>query len=94
MEDQEVMDILRTYIEERILESPGVALEPDTPLLEWGVLNSLSTVQLIGFVRERLGIDVPAEEMVGENFKDLRAIGRLLVRLDGQCARNPGGGCR
>jgi acyl carrier protein len=84
VDDQEILDVLKKYIEERILDSPGVVLELDTPLLEWGVLNSLSTTRLVGFVREHFGIDVPTEEMVGENFKDLRSIGRLLHRLDGQ----------
>jgi acyl carrier protein len=79
---EEVLDILKKYIEERILDSPGVVLEADTPLLEWGILNSLSTTQLVGFVRDHFGMDVPPEEMVGENFRDLASITRLLQRLD------------
>ena len=81
MEDQEVLDILQKYIAERILGSPDVVIEPDTPLLDWGVLNSISTTQLVGFVREHFGIEVPAAQLVGENFKDLRSVSRLLRRL-------------
>lgn len=83
MDDQSILDTLRTYVGEQILQDPSVAIEPETPLLEWGVLNSLSTVQLIGFIREELDIEVPAEEVVGGNFKDLRSITRLLVQLNG-----------
>ena len=82
MDGQEFLDILKKYIEERILDGPGTTLEADTPLLEWGILNSLSTTQLVGFVRDHFGIDVPPEEMVGQNFRDLASITRLLQRLD------------
>lgn len=84
MQDQVILDTLRTYVSERILQDSNVVIEPDTPLLEWGVLNSVSTVQLIGFIRERFQVDVPPEEVVGRNFRDLRSISQLLAQLDGQ----------
>jgi acyl carrier protein len=84
MQDQVILDTLRTYVVERILQDLSVAIEPETPLLEWGILNSISTVQLIGFIREQFQVNVPPEDVVGNNFKDLRSISRLLVQLDGQ----------
>lgn len=82
MQDQVVLDSLRAYVSERILQDPSVTIEPDTPLLEWGILNSISTVQLIGFIREQFQVDVPAEEVAGRNFKDLRSISQLLAQLE------------
>ena len=84
MQDQVILDTLRSYVSERILQDSTVTIEPETPLLEWGILNSVSTVQLIGFIRERFQVDVPPEEVVGSNFKDLRSISQLLAQLDGQ----------
>lgn len=84
MQDQVILDSLRAYVTERILQDPSVTIEPDTPLLEWGILNSISTVQLIGFIRERFQVDVPPEEVAGRNFKDLRSISQLLAQLDGK----------
>jgi acyl carrier protein len=84
MQDQIILDTLRTYVVERILQDSNVAIEPETPLLEWGILNSISTVQLIGFIRERFQVNVPPEDVVGNNFKDLRSISQLLVQLDSQ----------
>ncbi|RCG33322.1 acyl carrier protein [Sphaerisporangium album] len=81
MDESEVADVLRKYLTERILDATDVAIEPDTPLLEWGILNSLTTTRLVGFVREHFGIEIPTEEMVGQNFKDLRSIGRLVAGL-------------
>jgi clorobiocin biosynthesis protein CloN5 len=84
MQGQVILDTLRTYVSERILQDPSVAIEPETPLLEWGILNSISTVQLIGFIREQFQVDVPPEDVVGANFKDLRSISQLLVQLGSQ----------
>jgi acyl carrier protein len=84
MQDQVILDTLRNYVTERILQDSNVTIEPETPLLEWGILNSISTVQLIGFIRERFQVDVPPEDVVGTNFKDLRSISQLLAQLDGQ----------
>lgn len=82
MREQVILDTLRAYVDERILQDPTVTIEPDTPLLEWGILNSVSTVQLIGFIRERFDVVVPPEEVAGRNFRDLRSITRLLAQLD------------
>ena len=84
MQDQLVLESLRSYVTERILQDPSVTIEPDTPLLEWGILNSISTAQLIGFIRERFQVDVPPEEVAGRHFKDLRSIGQLLTQLEGR----------
>jgi acyl carrier protein len=65
-----------------------VEVDPHTPLLEWGILNSLSTTALVVFINERLGVDVPAERMVGRNFRDLDSITRLVLELAAD-AREP-----
>jgi acyl carrier protein len=82
VQDQVIFESLRAYVSERILQDSSVTIEPDTPLLEWGILNSISTLQLIGFIREQFQVDVPPEEVAGRNFKDLRSISQLLAQLD------------
>lgn len=84
MQQQVILDSLRDYVTERILQDSSVMIEPDTPLLEWGILNSISTVQLIGFIREQFQLEVPPEAVAGRNFKDLRSISQLLAQLDDQ----------
>jgi acyl carrier protein len=81
MQDQVIIDALRSYVSEQVLQDTNAKIEPDTPLLEWGILNSISTVQLIGFIREKFAVDVPPEEVVGSNFKDLRSIAQLLSQI-------------
>ncbi|MEU4525700.1 acyl carrier protein [Amycolatopsis sp. NPDC024027] len=81
MEHAEVLGTLTEFIREKVLDSAGMEVAPDTPLLEWGILNSLSTTALVVFINERLGVDVPAERMVGRNFRDLNSVTRLVLEL-------------
>ncbi|NUT97298.1 MAG: acyl carrier protein [Saccharothrix sp.] len=83
MEHGEVLAELTGFIRDKVLDpSAGVEVEPDTPLLEWGILNSLTTTSLVVFIQERFGVDVPAERMVGRNFRDLDSITALVLDLD------------
>lgn len=82
MEHAEVLGTLTEFIREKVLDSAEVEILPDTPLLEWGILNSLSTTGLVVFIGQRFGVDIPAERMVGRNFRDLDSITRLVLELD------------
>lgn len=81
MEDPAILDILKKFIEDQLIDAPGIVIESETPLLEWGILNSLATTKLVAFIREDLGVEVPMEEMVGENFRDLACITRMVSDL-------------
>jgi acyl carrier protein len=77
--------VLRTYLMEEVLDGPAMSLAADTPLLEWGILTSLSTMRLVSFIAKRFEVDVPAYEVTGQNFRDLDSIARLVESL-GQAA--------
>lgn len=58
----------KTAIKEYILDKflPGEdpdELEDDTPLITDGILDSISTVQLVAFLEERFGIEFRAHEI-------------------------------
>jgi acyl carrier protein len=57
--------------------TPG--LDEHTPLLAWGVLDSMSVNVLVSFTSERFGIAVPQSE-TPENLKDLDACVAMLTR--------------
>jgi len=76
---------LRAFIEERNLDGRAT-LSEDTPLLEWGVLDSLGLNELTLFVEERFALSVPAAAITADNFRDLRAIDALLRDLAGEAA--------
>jgi acyl carrier protein len=73
---------LTQYIKEELVE-PEVAREltATTPLLEWGVLDSMKVARLIGYLRDEHGVRVPPASMTGGNFRDLDSIANLAVEL-------------
>ncbi|HEY7485975.1 MAG TPA: acyl carrier protein [Streptosporangiaceae bacterium] len=93
MRQEDVLAAIKNFIEQEVLASAEANLEPDTPLLEWGILNSLNTARMLTFVREEFGINVPADRIVGAHLKNLDSISKLIVELaDDPRARVPGAG--
>lgn len=81
MERSDVLETLKKYIEETIILDAHVSIDPDTPLLDWDILNSISTTRLVAFVWDHYGVEVPPGEMLGANFRNLTAITELVCRL-------------
>jgi medium-chain acyl-[acyl-carrier-protein] hydrolase len=81
MQYPEVLAGLREYVADEVLEGRSEGLEPTTPLLEWGVINSMEIVRLIAFIKTAFAVDVPSEMIMAENFKDLQAITALVLKL-------------
>jgi acyl carrier protein len=71
---------LRGYLTEVHLDGRAT-LAADAPLLEWGIIDSLALVDLIVFVHDRFGIDVPTDEILPANFRDIHHIAERLERL-------------
>jgi acyl carrier protein len=81
MDREDVLGRIRTWIVDRVLEGRDVGLTNDTPLLEWGVINSLELVRLAQFVRETFGVEIPNQRLVAKNFRDLNAVTDLVLEL-------------
>ncbi len=75
------MEPLRTFIEQQHLDGRAV-LTDDTPLLEWGVLDSLALADLTAFIEERFALSVPIEAITPSNFRTLWAIAAMLAELN------------
>lgn len=82
-----IYEKLSGYIKEQFLGDSGVTdLEPDTPLLEWGVLTSMNTSLLLTYIRTELGLTIPPTHITGKNFKSLTAITDMVHELSMQPA--------
>jgi acyl carrier protein len=88
MEHTETVEVIRRFLVDELLEGSATSLTADTPLLEWGVLGSLSTIQLVSFIATRFGVNVPTEGIVGQNFKDINSIAALIAA--NSAAHGPG----
>lgn len=54
----------------------------ETGLIENGILNSLDIVAIITEIDDRLDVQIPAEEILPENFDSVEALWALVQRLD------------
>lgn len=84
---EEIYETIRGYIQEEFLEDSDVTeLEEDTPLLEWGVLNSMNTAVLLAFIRTELGVAVPPTHITGRHFHSIGSVTDLVHGLVAQPA--------
>ena len=70
--------VLMRYIKDELLRGRGENLQVDDDLLSSGVINSLGILQLVSFIEERMGIEVPDEDVVYENFNSVAALADYL----------------
>ncbi|HWN66938.1 MAG TPA: acyl carrier protein [Haliangium sp.] len=80
MTSVDAMPAIKTFLDREVLKGEG-SIEPTTPLLEWGLLDSLNILQLVAFLSEEFAVDVPGEAVIGDNFQNLESIGRLVSDL-------------
>jgi acyl carrier protein len=78
---EEMLGELKQFIGRELLDGRDQGLDEHTPLLAWGVIDSLSVAELVSFTNERFGIDVPQSEVKPENLKDLDSYTGMLMRL-------------
>lgn len=67
--------VIRDYISRELVRDPAVLpLEDATPLLESGILDSLSLLRLVVFIQDRFGIVMDDLDVVPEHFASVDAI--------------------
>ncbi|GIV76509.1 acyl carrier protein [Litorilinea aerophila] len=62
------------FIQDEIMKRRDPNLSSSTDLLSTGVLDSLGILQLVAFIDERFGIQVPDEDVVYENFHSVDSL--------------------
>ena len=67
--------IIIKYIQENLLGGKGeIELSSEDDLLGSGLLDSMGVMRLVGFVEDTFHIKIPPEDIVIENFIDVKAI--------------------
>jgi acyl carrier protein len=70
--------ILTEYIKDELLKGRKIDLKPEDDLLSAGILDSLGILQVVAFIEDRFGFQVPDEDVVFENFVSIDALAKYL----------------
>lgn len=63
---------------------PEIDFEREKELIDDGLLESFDVITLIAEIEEQFGIEIPAEEIVPENFNSAEGIWSLCERIKGE----------
>jgi len=76
----EIETQIRAYVVENFLfgDDDGT-LEPETSLLEMGIVDSTGVLELVMYLETEFGIRMADEEIVPENLDSIRAIARYIA---------------
>lgn len=67
--------IIRDYISQELIQDPALLpIENSTPLIDHGILDSLSLLRLVVFIQERFGLVVDDIELIPEHLESVNAI--------------------
>lgn len=72
---------LKAFIVDELLDGQDADFNEFTPLLEWGVIDSISMVQLLAFVDSRFGINVDQAAITAADVMNLAAFANYLARI-------------
>lgn len=72
---EELLDILSEL-------HPDVDFETADNLIDGKILDSIDIVSLVAEISDAFGVEIPAEEIVPENFNSARALWAMIRRLD------------
>jgi acyl carrier protein len=70
-----VETVINEYISREFVQDPALLpLADEAPLLDSGILDSLSLLRLVVFLEERFGITMDDADLLPENFASVDAI--------------------
>lgn len=78
---------LRAGVESKLCEFVGRVLlfgqAPDldrsTPLFELGILDSMGTINLLSFIEDEFGIEIPLEEIEAIHLRNISTIADMIL---------------
>jgi acyl carrier protein len=76
--------MLLEFVRDELAVGSKKNLQTSDDLLNAGILDSLGVLQLVSFVEEQFGIQIPDEDVVMENFQSIDALSSYLTQLTAQ----------
>ena len=79
MQRSTVLEQLKRYIAQDVLEGNDIGLDETTPLLEWGIINSLEMAGLVSFIHQQFAVKIPSEKLVATSFANISSLTDLVL---------------
>jgi acyl carrier protein len=57
---------------------PGFDREAD--LFEHGYVDSVGVIELLGFLQEEFGVEIPDDDILTDDFSNIAGIARIVIR--------------
>ena len=73
---EELMEVLSAL-------KPEIDFTKETELIDEGLLESFDVITLIAELEDQFDVEIPAEEIVPENFNSAAALWEMVCRLKG-----------
>lgn len=85
-ESDALRDDLADMISREVSLDPSATIEADTDLLMSGLVDSLGVVQIVGWLEDRLGVQIDPIDVVLENFETVDAMTAFAAGLSDSAA--------
>ena len=73
-------DILLDFLRHEVLDG-GSDLDEHTPLLEFGVIDSITMVSVLSFIRDQFDVEVRSDEITASNFRNVMCLANMVEEL-------------
>lgn len=78
-------EFIRDFITREVLQGARTnSLQDNDQLIELGIIDSMGIITLLSFLEEQFNLQIPAEELVPENFATIATIATLIDRRLGR----------
>ena len=67
-----IQEELHSYMSKRFL-AKGVQFDAALPFADFGI-DSMTVVELVMFIEERFGIEIPSDQLTGDNLRSLKSL--------------------
>lgn len=74
----DIQALLMNYVKGEFLHGRNTTITPDDDLLDSGIINSLGLLKLVAYLEDDIGIEIPPEDVVYENFHSVAALTTYL----------------
>ncbi len=79
-----VQAAIKEFIKKELAVGLSRDIDPDEDLFTSGILDSLAILQLVMFIEEQFGVEVPDGDVVFENFHSVTAIQQYVNGREAQ----------